>query len=196
MLPAYLAELKKIKLLAPEEERALWEAEKAGDGEAHQKLMASYQPLVFKIAVSFRLQEEVTMELIQEGMVGLLEAAESYDHTRGVAFSLFAMHRIRGRMCDFLTREHANEFLSLDWESENGSTLADFLPSQQPVPEEIAERHAADGAENRQNVVFLVDIALDFRAAETEHLQRCDLTLTLADVDVDQIPQHDKCQGH
>ncbi|MEE3380638.1 MAG: sigma-70 family RNA polymerase sigma factor [Succiniclasticum sp.] len=142
MLPAYLAELKKVKLLAPEEERALWEAEKAGDGEAHQKLMASYQPLVFKIAVSFRLTEEVTMELIQEGMVGLLEAAESYDYTRGVAFSLFAMHRIRGRMCDFLTREHANEFLSLDWESENGSTLADFLPSQQPVPEEIAERHA------------------------------------------------------
>ena len=42
------------------------------------------------------------MELIQEGMVGLLEAAESYDYKRQVAFSLFASYRIRGSMVDYL----------------------------------------------------------------------------------------------
>ncbi len=142
MLAAYLAELKKIALLSPEEERSLWAAEAAGDETAHGRLMTAYQPLVFKIAASFHLREDVTMELIQEGMVGLLEAADSYDYTRGVAFGLFAMHRIRGSMCDFLGREHANEWMSLDRENEAGGTLADLLASPQPVPEEIAERKA------------------------------------------------------
>ena len=130
MLAAYLAELKKIALLSPEEERSLWAAEAAGDETAHGRLMTAYQPLVFKIAASFHLREDVTMELIQEGMVGLLEAADSYDYTRGVAFSLFAMHRIRGSMCDFLGREHANEWMSLDRENEAGGTLADLLRSR------------------------------------------------------------------
>ncbi|MGM9530128.1 MAG: sigma factor, partial [Phascolarctobacterium sp.] len=82
MLQSYLEELRKTPLLEPEEERRLWEQSAAGDLQAHQRLMTSYQPLVFKIAASFKLGEAETMELIQEGMVGLLEAAESYDYTR------------------------------------------------------------------------------------------------------------------
>ena len=105
MLQGYLEELRKTSLLEPEEELELWRRDAAGDEAAHQRLMTAYQPLVFKIASSFRLPEADTMELIQEGMVGLLEAAESYDYKRQVAFSLFAVHRIRGRMMDFLRRE-------------------------------------------------------------------------------------------
>ena len=105
MLQQYLTELKKIKMLSPEEERELWIREEEGDEEAHQKLISSYQPLVFKTAVQFHMPEEITLELIQEGTVGLLEAAESYDYTKGVAFSLYAVHRIRGRMCDSCFRK-------------------------------------------------------------------------------------------
>ena len=82
------------------------------------------------------------MELIQEGMVGLLEAAESYDHTRGIAFSLYAVHRIRGRMCDFLSNEFTHEELSLDKETAEGWRLGEMIPSLQLLPEEVAERHA------------------------------------------------------
>ena len=94
MLQSYLEELRKTPLLEPDEERALWERVAGGDLEAHKCLMTAYQPLVFKIATSFRLGEAETLELIQEGMVGLLEAAENYDYTRQVAFSLFASYRI------------------------------------------------------------------------------------------------------
>ena len=128
MLQKYLTELKKIKMLSPEEERELWIREEEGDEAAHQKLIGSYQPLVFKTAVQFHMPEEITLELIQEGTVGLLEAAESYDYTKGVAFSLYAVHRIRGRMCDFETAE--------------GWSLAEFIPGLQLLPEELAERHA------------------------------------------------------
>ena len=142
MLQKYLTELKKIKMLSPEEERELWIREEEGDEEAHQKLISSYQPLVFKTAVQFHMPEEITLELIQEGTVGLLEAAESYDYTKGVAFSLYAVHRIRGRMCDFMNREFSHDELSLDRETAEGWSLAEFIPGMQLLPEEVAERHA------------------------------------------------------
>ena len=142
MLQKYLTELKKIKMLSPEEERELWIREEEGDEAAHQKLISSYQPLVFKTAVQFHMPEEVTLELIQEGTVGLLEAAESYDYTKGVAFSLYAVHRIRGRMCDFMNREFSRDELSLDRETAEGWSLAEFIPGLQLLPEEVVERHA------------------------------------------------------
>ena len=142
MLQKYLTELKKIKMLSPEEERELWIREEEGDEAAHQKLTSSYQPLVFKTAVQFHMPEEITLELIQEGMVGLLEAVESYDYTKGVAFSLYAVHRIRGRMCDFMNREFSRDELSLDRETAEGWSLAEFIPGLQLLPEEVVERHA------------------------------------------------------
>jgi RNA polymerase sporulation-specific sigma factor len=129
-------------MLSPEEERELWIREEEGDEEAYQKLISSYQPLVFKTAVQFHMPEEVTLELIQEGTIGLLEAAESYDYTKGVAFSLYAVHRIRGRMCDFMNREFSRDELSLDRETAEGWSLAEFIPGLQLLPEEVAERHA------------------------------------------------------
>ena len=142
MLQKYLEELKKIKLLSPAEEKELWIREAAGSEAAHQKLISSYQPLVFKTAVQFHMPEEITLELIQEGTVGLLEAAESFDHTKGVAFSLYAVHRIRGRMCEFLDREFSREDISLDKKNEEGWCLVDFLPGNHLLPEEVAERRA------------------------------------------------------
>ena len=61
MLQQYLTELKKIKMLSPEEERELWIREEEGDEAAHQKLTSSYQPLVFKTAVQFHMPEEITL---------------------------------------------------------------------------------------------------------------------------------------
>ena len=142
MLQKYLEELKKIKLLSPAEEKELWTREAAGSEAAHQELISSYQPLVFKTAVQVHMPEEITLELIQEGTVGLLEAAESFDHTKGVAFSLYAVHRIRGRMCDFLSREFSREELSLDRKAAEGWCLAELLPGMQLLPEEVAERRA------------------------------------------------------
>ena len=142
MLQQYLEELKKIKILSPEEEKDLWIREAEGSETAHQKLISSYQPLVFKTAVQFHMPEEITLELIQEGTVGLLEAAESYDYKKGIAFSLYAVHRIRGRMCDFMNREFSREEVSLDRKTAEGWSLAEFIPGMQLLPEEVAERHA------------------------------------------------------
>jgi RNA polymerase sporulation-specific sigma factor len=139
MLQGYLEELGKTKLLEPTEERALWERVAQGDLQAHKKLMTAYQPLVFKIAISFQLPEGDTMELIQEGMVGLLEAAENYDYTRGVAFSVFASFRIKGSMVDYLKKSNSGA-LYLEGDLGSGLTLGETLTSAQASPTELAER--------------------------------------------------------
>ena len=139
MLQGYLEELRKTKLLEPTEERALWERVVQGDLQAHKKLMTAYQPLVFKIAISFQLPEGDTMELIQEGMVGLLEAAENYDYTRGVAFSVFASFRIKGSMVDYLKKSNSGA-LYLEGDLGSGLTLGETLTSAQASPTELAER--------------------------------------------------------
>lgn len=139
MLQGYLEELRKTKLLEPAEEFVLWKLVAQGDLQAHKKLMTAYQPLVFKIAISFQLSEPDTMELIQEGMVGLLEAAENYDYTRGVAFSVFASFRIRGSMVDYLKKSN-NGALYLEGDLGSGLTLGETLASVQASPSELAER--------------------------------------------------------
>ncbi len=139
MLQGYLEELRKTKLLEPAEEFVLWKRVAQGDLQAHKKLMTAYQPLVFKIAISFQLSEPETMELIQEGMVGLLEAAENYDYTRGVAFSVFASFRIRGSMVDYLKKSN-NGALYLEGDLGSGLTLGETLASVQASPSELAER--------------------------------------------------------
>lgn len=141
ILQQYLTELQKINLLEREEELDLWRACADGDQSAYRKIITAYQPLVFKIAMAFRLTETQTLELIQEGTVGLLEAAEKFDYTRGVAFSIFASHRIRGRMLDFLQAEYGSQMLSLDGVNSAGLAWSECLVSNEATPFELAERH-------------------------------------------------------
>ena len=104
-LDKYLAELNKIELLEYQEEQELWQAYKeCGSQQARKKLIESYQPLVFKAAAPFRSLDNL-MDVLQEGTVGLIEAVEGFDYARGVAFSLFASYRIKGRMYNFLKKE-------------------------------------------------------------------------------------------
>lgn len=124
MLQGYLAELKKLSFF-PGRRKLLWEKEAAGDETAHQKLISAYQLPGFQIAMGFHMAEEITMELIQEGTVGLLEAAElEADYTKGVV-QLFCHAPDPGDMCDFLAREYAQTAISLDKEAYDGYCLAD-----------------------------------------------------------------------
>jgi len=142
-LSQYMQELSKVKLLEPEREKALWHAWKEdGDEDARRTLIESYQPLVFKQALPFR-QSPCVMDLIQEGTVGLIEAAESYDPSRGVAFSLYGVHRIRGRILNYLKKEGNVDIACLEGEedSEELSLQKEQLPDHALSVAEQAEQH-------------------------------------------------------
>ncbi len=129
MFDEYLRELQKVHLLTPTEEAALWQRYRsAGDVESRIRLIEAYQPLVFKLAMQLHPPQALLMDTIQEGTVGLIEAVERFDPTRGVRFSTFAVYRIRGRMLNAFERRGAE--MSLDQllaeELVPGSALGDL----------------------------------------------------------------------
>ena len=139
----YIRELKKIELLAPEEEARLWTACKEQKDEAARRmLIRSYQPLVFKYAAPYRELDNI-MDVIQEGTVGLIEAVESFEPKRGVAFSLFAVHRIRGRIKNFLKKEGMSDVACIDGlTNPDGIPARDLIADSGALPEEQAEQRA------------------------------------------------------
>lgn len=137
-LDEYLSELNKVRLLEYHEEQELWRAYKeSGDQEARRRLIEAYQPLVFKVAGSFRSLEDA-MDVLQEGTVGLIESVEVFDYTRGVAFSLFASYRIRGRMYNFLKKEGRADVACLEARgSEQFSELELLADTGMAVSEQV-----------------------------------------------------------
>ncbi len=76
-------------------------------GDAKSDLISEYAGLVKRIAhqLMARLPNSVQLDdLIQSGMIGLLEAAAKFDGTRGASFKTYASIRIRGSMLDEVRR--------------------------------------------------------------------------------------------
>ena len=142
----YVAAISSIELLAPEEEQRLWQACKAGDLKARGRLIESYQPLVCRESMPWRSRPDI-MDAVQEGIVGLIEAVERYQPERGVAFSLYAMHRIRGRILDFFRQEGGADIACLEAVAmEGGGTVN--------LKEGLADRSALTVPEQVENAVF------------------------------------------
>ena len=78
-------------------------ARAAGAASAQDRLVVDFAPLVKRIAYHMlaRLPASVQVEdLIQAGMIGLLEASRKFDHGKGASFETYAGIRIRGAMLD------------------------------------------------------------------------------------------------
>jgi len=102
-IPSYLSRLTQAPLLKPEEEVALTRAVQAGDKQAKQRLIESNMRLVINIAKTYRNRAIPLEDLIQEGAIGLMQAAERFDPDKGFRFSTYATHWIRqaiGRAID------------------------------------------------------------------------------------------------
>ena len=143
-LQDYLSEVTKIKLLEPGQEQELWFCYKQqGDLDSRRCLIEQYQPLVIKALSRWRGNDAILMDLVQEGTIGLIESVENFDPERGVAFSLYAIHRIRGRMLNYLEKEAKTAQLSMDgaWESEEGLAFADTITDGSVSVAETAEHN-------------------------------------------------------
>ncbi len=127
VLTEYLKELQKVALLTPEDERQLWHRYRVqGDVESRLRLIEAYQPLVFKLVMQIRPPGGMLMDMLQEGTVGLIEAVERFDPTRGVRFSTFATYRIRGRVLNSLRRIRPVDY-SLEQDGQDELPLATRL---------------------------------------------------------------------
>jgi RNA polymerase primary sigma factor len=102
-VPSYLSRLTQAPLLSAEEEIRLTRAVQLGDDCARKRLIESNMRLVINIAKAYRNRATPLEDLIQEGAIGLMQAAERFDPEKGFRFSTYATHWIRqaiGRAID------------------------------------------------------------------------------------------------
>lgn len=102
-LSAYMSQLRFHAPITREEEHelaVLWTEE--GDVEAAKRLVVSNLRLVVKIAMEYRRAWTNTLDLIQEGNVGLMEAVQRYDPYQGVKLSSYAVYWIRAYILKYI----------------------------------------------------------------------------------------------
>lgn len=91
----YLREIGRVKMIKPDEEIELARLIAKGDQEAKKKLIQANLRLVISIAKKYVNRGLPFQDLIQEGNLGLIRAAEKFDHTKGFKFSTYATWWIR-----------------------------------------------------------------------------------------------------
>lgn len=103
-LQRYLQEISQFPLLTREEtEELAIRYKETGDAEAAYKLVSSNLRLVVKVAMDFqKYWMQNFLDLIQEGNVGLVQAAKKFDPYREVKFSYYAAYWIRAYILKFI----------------------------------------------------------------------------------------------
>ena len=94
-LQLFLKDVGKVPLLTARQEVELAKRIELGDLDAKKKMVESNLRLVVSIAKNYRNQGLAFLDLIQEGTLGLVRAAEKFDYRRGFKFSTYATWWIR-----------------------------------------------------------------------------------------------------
>jgi RNA polymerase primary sigma factor len=94
-LQLFLTEIGKVDLLTAAQEVELAKRIERGDHCAKQRMVEANLRLVVSIAKRYRSQGLPFLDLIQEGTIGLVRAAEKFDHRKGFKFSTYATWWIR-----------------------------------------------------------------------------------------------------
>ena len=104
-LDKYLQEIGKVELITAEEEVELAQRIKAGDQVALEKLTKANLRFVVSVAKQYQNQGLTLPDLINEGNLGLIKAAQRFDETRGFKFISYAVWWIRQSILQALAEQ-------------------------------------------------------------------------------------------
>ena len=143
-LDKYLQEIGRVDLITADEEVELARRIKAGDRAALERLTKANLRFVVSVSKQYQNQGLALPDLINEGNLGLIKAAERFDETRGFKFISYAVWWIRQSILQALAEQSRivrlplNRVGSLNKISKTFSELEQKF-EREPSPEELAE---------------------------------------------------------
>ena len=153
----YLQEIGKIHVLSPDEEANLAKKIKSGDGEARERLVLSNLRFVVSVAKQYQNRGLTLGDLINEGNMGLIKAAECFDETKGFKFISYAVWWIRQSILQAIAENARLIRLPLNKISTINKVNRYFTELEQeyqrePTVEEIAEKMDITPTEVKENM--------------------------------------------
>ena len=143
-LDKYLQEIGKVDLITADEEVELAQRIKAGDQAALEKLTKANLRFVVSVAKQYQNQGLTLPDLINEGNLGLIKAAQRFDETRGFKFISYAVWWIRQSILQALAEQsrivrlQLNKIGSIN-KINKAFAFLEQAHERQPSPEEIAK---------------------------------------------------------
>ncbi len=104
-LDKYLQEIGRVELITPDEEVALAQRIKQGDQKALERLTKANLRFVVSVSKQYQNQGLTLPDLINEGNLGLIKAAQRFDETRGFKFISYAVWWIRQSILQALAEQ-------------------------------------------------------------------------------------------
>ncbi len=143
-LEKYLQEIGKVELISPEEEVKLATLIKQGDQRALDRLTKANLRFVVSVAKQYQNQGLSLPDLINEGNVGLIKAAQRFDETRGFKFISYAVWWIRQSILQSLAEQSRIVRLPLNKVGltnriQKAYSLLEQQFEREPSAEELAE---------------------------------------------------------
>ena len=160
-LTTYRSELGRRKPLRAEVERALVVAWRAGDPKAGSDLIEACLPFVMTIALEYRRWGIPIEDIVQEGNIGLLKAADRFDPERGCRLVTYAAYWIRAEIREFVTRGY--RIVRLGASKNERRALRFYRKTRERDPEVLARMSglAVERAESLLPVLMARDVNLD-----------------------------------
>ncbi len=153
----YLHEISKVDLITAQEEVELARRIREGDQMALEKLTKANLRFVVSVAKQYQGQGLPLNDLINEGNLGLVKAAQKFDETRGFKFISYAVWWIRQSILQAIAEQSRVVRVPLNRTGEFRKTLKVFSELEQrfnrePTPEEIAEEMEVSVKEVRDSL--------------------------------------------
>ncbi len=143
-LKQYLKEINKIPPITPDEEKELARRIKKGDKEALKRLVEANLKFVVSIAKKYRGKGVPFMDLINEGNLGLIEAAKRFDPDRNVKFITYAVWWIKQAIISAIAEQSGIfkiSYKTLNLLNNVGRKFNELQKklNRDPTPQELAE---------------------------------------------------------
>jgi RNA polymerase primary sigma factor len=160
-LDKYLQEIGKVDLISPEDEVILARRIKSGDPGALKKLVKANLRFVVSVAKQYQNQGMSLPDLINEGNLGLMKAAQRFDETRGFKFISYAVWWIRQAILQALAEQARivrlpvnkigsinrinRAFARLEQEYEREPSSQEIADMLEMIPEDVKESLKTNG---------------------------------------------------